>query len=72
MNYAVKQRLRMIDFLLAQYGTVSLSALEDYFGISHPQASRDFKAYLERAPGNMVLAPSKKYIKTDTFKRAFE
>jgi hypothetical protein len=39
-TYAVEQRLRLIDFLVAQYGHVNRSALCDYFGISEQQASR--------------------------------
>ena len=34
MRYAIEQRLRLIDFLLHQYGSVNRSALEDYFGVS--------------------------------------
>lgn len=36
MQYAIEQHLRLLDFLLAQYGTVNRSSLEDYFGISTP------------------------------------
>lgn len=69
-TYAVEQRLRLIDFLLAQYGTVNRSALMDYFGISTPQASADFKMYLTLAPTNMVYAPCDRcYVRTQKFRR---
>lgn len=72
MNYAVEQRLRLIDFLLAHYGEVARSQLVDFFGISEPQATRDFRAYKELAPNNLTLnESSKKYNKLDTFKRVY-
>lgn len=71
-NYAVEQRLRLIDFLLFQYGTINRSALMDYFGISTPQAAADFKLYMELAPWNMVYDKSAKmYRKSDQFARYY-
>lgn len=65
-NYAIEQRLRLIDFLLAHYGYVNRSALQDYFGISTPQASADFAQYLKLAPGNMAYnRTAKRYEATD-------
>lgn len=67
-SYAIEQRLRMIDFLLHQYGEINRSALEFYFGISTPQASADFSAYLKLAPGNAVYDPrANAYVRTDKF-----
>ncbi len=54
MNYAIQQRLRLIDFLLCQYGSINRSALTDYFGISVPQASLDLREYQRIAPANTV------------------
>jgi len=72
MNYAIVQRLRMIDFLLDYYGSVGRSELMDYFGIGEATASRDFALYLNKVPGNAVLNPvSKRYVKSDTFKRKY-
>ncbi len=72
MHYAVQQRLRMIDFLLANYGFVNRGALMDYYGISTPQASMDFRAYMDHCPGNMVYDGSRKtYVRMDDFKRMF-
>lgn len=65
-------RLRFIDFLLEQYGTINRSALCNYFGISVPQASNDIRAYLKRAPENMVYDNSAKmYRRGDEFKRVW-
>lgn len=65
-------RLRFIDFLLEQYGTLNRSALCNYFGISIPQASKDIHAYLARAPGNMVYdTRAKMYLRADEFKRVW-
>lgn len=72
MGYALTQRLRLIDFLLAEYGRVNRSAVMDYFGVSKPQASMDFKDYMTEAPMNMHYDPSAKtYVRSDTFERAF-
>lgn len=72
MTYAIEQRLRFIDFLLAQYGTINRAALTDYFGISTPQASTDLSAYSKLAPKNMTYDyASKAYVATEKFKRAY-
>ena len=70
MPYAVEQRLRLIDFLLFQYGRVNRSAIMDYFGIGAATATRDFKAYKKLCKGNMVYDDfDKAYYKTHHFKR---
>jgi hypothetical protein len=62
-------RMRFIEFLLEQYGTINRSALCKFFGISTPQASIDIQAYLALAPGNMVYDNSAKmYRRGDEFK----
>lgn len=72
LTYAVEQRLRLIDFLLAQYGHVSRAALIDYFGIGEATATRDFSAYHKIAPGNMALNQSDKtYYRTNSFFRVW-
>ena len=72
MNYAVEQRMRFIDFLLAEYGYINRSGLIEYFGVSVPQASADFKHYLELAPQNMEYSKSKKvYEKTHKYNPIF-
>ena len=73
MKYAQEQRLRLIDFLLHHYGSVGRSEVEDYFDIGPATATRDFKAYAQLAQGNAVMSQSsKRWIKTDTFKRVWE
>ena len=72
MNYAVEQRMRLIDFLLAHYGSVGREEIEDFFGIGGATVTRDFALYRELAPSNLVLNPSsKRYVRSDTFKRIF-
>jgi hypothetical protein len=72
MNYALVARLRFIDFLLAQYGTLNRSAIMDYFGLSQPQASMDIQAYLDHSPGNMAYDRSTKcYRRTEGFVRTW-
>ena len=73
MKYAKGQRLRMIDFLLAQYGTVNRGALVDFFGISTPQASADFSDYMQLAPRNMSYDQgAKTYVRGERFARVWE
>jgi hypothetical protein len=72
LKYAVEMRMRFIDFLVAQYGTINRSVLVDYFGISMPAASRDLGDYLKLAPGNMVYdLNAKTYVRGVNFKRIY-
>jgi hypothetical protein len=70
LPFAVAYRMRFIDFLLNEYGTLNRSALVDYFGISTPQASNDIGLYQELAPGNVEYDTSAKtYRRTRSFVR---
>lgn len=70
MNYAVKERLRLIDFLLAQYGHVNRSAITGYFGIGEATATRDFAEYKKLRPDNMIYnGNDRAYYKTQNFER---
>ncbi|WP_321904444.1 hypothetical protein [Paraburkholderia tropica] len=72
LKYAVEQRLRFIDFLVAHYGTVNRAALVDYFGISMPCASGDLSEYQEFAPNNIVYdKKAKAYVRSTNFKRVW-
>lgn len=72
LNYAVEQRLRLLDFLLDHYGTVNRAALMDYFGISVAQASNDIQTYLAIAPTNATYdASAKTYRSTQGFVRVW-
>jgi predicted DNA-binding transcriptional regulator YafY len=72
MTYAIEQRMRLIDFLLANYASVGPRHLIDYFGISLPQATRDFALYNELHPSNMVYGSSEKsWLATADFKRVY-
>jgi len=72
MNYAVEQRLRLIDFLLYRYGSVGRDELIDFFGIGPATATRDLAAYSKKAPNNAVINPSsKRWVKLETFTPLF-
>jgi hypothetical protein len=72
LSYAVEQRLRFIDFLVAHYGSINRAALVDYFGISMPTASNDFGLYIEHAPNNVTYDMSAKtYVRGANFKRVW-
>jgi hypothetical protein len=69
INYAIAQRLRFIDRMLAYYGSIGRHEIIDYFGIEKAQATRDLKQYQELNPENMIFNnSSKRYLRTDTFK----
>ena len=72
MRYAVEQRLRFLDFLFDHYGSANRSALEDFFGISVPQATKDFKEYMKIAPDNIRYSTTEKvYKRNPEFKRVW-
>lgn len=60
MRYAIEQRLRFIDFLADHYGEVNRKHLEDFFGISTPQATKDFKEYMKIANDNIRYSTTDK------------
>jgi hypothetical protein len=71
-SYAVEQRLRMIDFLLASFGYIQRQHIADYFGISIVQASADFAKYQQIAPNNIRYNKStRRYTVTLSFKRVY-
>jgi hypothetical protein len=62
--------MRFIDVLLAEYGQINRSALEAFFDLSTPQASIDFRTYMEICPGNMEYDKSAKaYLRLPSFQR---
>jgi len=72
MNYAVQQRMRLIDFLLFHYGQINRRIIMDYFGIGEAAATRDIKAYKEVAPDNIEYSGADKvYKRTLKFERVY-
>jgi hypothetical protein len=72
LQYAIDQRMRLIDFLLFHYGNVSRKEIMDYFGIEGAAATRDFAMYRSLAPANMVMnQTTKRWVKTESFVRLF-
>lgn len=68
MKWSVEQRLSFIDFRLCWEGRVNRSDLQDYFGISIPQASADLRQYLEYAPANAFYdRVQKSYVRSSSF-----
>jgi len=73
MNYAVEQRMRMIDHLLAEYGWCSRRVIMRYFGIQSACCTRDFVRYQELAPNNVTYDVSgRRYRTTEEFERIYE
>jgi hypothetical protein len=72
MTHAKITRLRFIDFLLDQYGTINRSAIMDYFDLSMVQASLDLNEYITHAPMNTVYDKSARcYRRAETFVRVW-
>ena len=72
MNFATEKRLRTIDLLVDHYGTISRAVIMNMFGISPACATRDFAAYRQAAPDNLVFdSKSKTYHKAVGFRRIF-
>lgn len=73
MNLALQLRLRVIDILVEQYGFVSRAVLMELHGTAATQATTDLAAYRKIAPDNIVLnQSSKRWVKTEIFKRQFK
>src|SRR5204862_2308736 len=68
VRWGVAQRLEFIEWRAYWTGRVNRKDLEDRFNISTPQASLDFKRYMEEAPNNIEYSPTEKtYVATDSF-----
>jgi hypothetical protein len=71
-NYAQKQRLAFIDFLLMFKGSFSRSDLTTKFEMGMANATRDIALYRELAPNNSEFDnPTKTYLQTKQFKALF-
>lgn len=71
-TYAVEQRLRMIDFLLHEYGHVNRTALVEWFGISTAQASHDIGEYQHLSNFNATYDKgARRYVRAEGFRRVY-
>ena len=59
-------RFRCLEIILLWEGKLTTNHLKSTFGIKRQQASRDFKAYRNIAPNNMIYDPSIKGYKVTT------
>lgn len=72
LRWGIAKRFEFIEWRAYWMGRVNRKDLEDQFQISTPQASLDFKGYLEAAPGNIEYdSTDKTYVVLDTFKPKF-
>lgn len=60
MTYTQTERLRMLDCLLANYGSVGREMLIDWFGVSPACATRDLALYREIRPANVYFCDETK------------
>lgn len=71
-HWGVQRRLTFIDFRLHWEGRINRSDLQDFFGISTPQASADIKRYSELAPENITYDKSERaFLATNAFRPKF-
>lgn len=67
-RWGVEQRLEFIEFRLYWDGSINRSDIRGFFGVSVPQASKDFSRYQELAPGNIYYDKSgKRYLPAESF-----
>lgn len=72
LNHAQKERLAFIDFNLQFFGHVSRTDLISRFKTGLAASTRDFSAYKEFAPYNLILRhQTKSYHRTDDFRPLF-
>lgn len=72
VRWGIRQRFELIEWRVFWHGRVNRSDLEEFFGVSTPQASLDLRAYDEAAPNNIVYSvPEKAYVPTAEFKPKF-
>jgi len=72
MKWNIERRLEFIESRLLWESKISRKDLVDYFDISIPQATKDFKMYQEKAPGNIFYDKSaKQYIATVEFEPVY-
>ncbi len=72
MKWGPDQRLAFIETRLYWEGQINRKDLEDFFGLSTPQASNDLKRYLGEAPQNMYYDRNHKtYRITEHFQPRF-
>jgi hypothetical protein len=72
MRWGLEQRLEFVDFRLYWEGGINRSDITERFGVSIPQASKDFTLYATEAPGNLYYDKSaKRYVAASTFKPVF-
>ena len=72
IRWGVERRLEFVEFRLFWEGGVNRSDIVDEFGVSVPQASKDFALYQEQAPANIVYDRSeKRYFASDAFRPKF-
>jgi hypothetical protein len=68
LKWGVRKRLEFIEFRLFWDGRLNRSDLQDVFGLSHQQASTDFKTYQSLAPNNLSYDHTHKaFVRTANF-----
>lgn len=71
-KWGVERRLEFVEFRLFWEGGVNRSDIVDEFGVSVPQASKDFTLYQEQAPNNLRYDRSqKRYFASARFRPKF-
>jgi len=68
LKEAIRRRWEFIEFCLSWEGAVGRKRLQDTFGISPQQATKDLNGYADLFPRNMAYDPRQKtYVPSETF-----
>ncbi|WP_375057926.1 WYL domain-containing protein [Zobellella sp. DQSA1] len=67
-----QRRYWLIELIVYWEGRLTANHLQQFFGLSRQQASKDINQYLQEQPGNLVYCSSRKgHLPAPTFKPAF-
>ncbi|GAA3532708.1 WYL domain-containing protein [Zobellella aerophila] len=67
-----RRRYWLIELIACWEGRVTSTHLQQFFGLSRQQASKDINRYLQEQPGNLAYCASRKgHLPTPAFKPAF-
>ena len=73
LSHSARERLAFIDFSLQYFGHISRNELTEKFRTGLAASTRDFSAYKDLAPQNLVLShQDKRYYRGEAFSAVFE
>lgn len=72
LTYAMRDRMRFIDYVLFHFGHITRRHIVDFFGVTSATATRDFTLFHELHPGMIRLNHTTKlYVPTKEYSRIY-